>query len=577
MVMETKHTTRTPLEFLRPPLTKASVAAMTQKLFDNASEGILLTDEHVRIISVNKSFELITLYSQQEVIGKNPSILRSDRHEWDFYAQMWTDLNVNGHWKGEIWNKRKDGQLYIQRQNIYAIKNRRGVLTHYVSIFDDITKFKLQEEQIVHMSFHDALTGLPNRQLLIDRIERNIERCKRDQGRFALLFINLNRFKQINDSFGHDAGDTLLIMIAIRLRGGCRIVDTLCRFGGDEFIILIDRIQGDEGLLTIIQRLFERIEDPIPLHNDSVQISAFIGIALYPGDGENAKELISHADTAMHHAKSTGKNRYAFFDAATNEALRRQLKLEMQLHHAFEHRVFELYFQPKISLVDGCFEGAEVLLRWMHEGRFIPPSEFIPLAEENGSIVAIGAWVLQESFRILRDHPRLRLAINVSAKQIHQDDMARHLEELLSLYAVNPECIEIELTESAFINNPVAAGAILKRIRAQEISIALDDFGTGFSSLGYLKNLPIDVIKIDQSFVRDLLEDREDAVLVESIIALARALGKRTIAEGAESEAHVLRLRHMGCDSVQGYHIARPMPLEAFLAWVEAYPNHRLC
>ncbi|MBN2895442.1 MAG: diguanylate cyclase [Campylobacterales bacterium] len=351
---------------------RETTVQLAQNVFDNASEGILITDERTRILSVNRSFERITLYSSDEAIGQTPSMLRSNRHDSIFYAQMWTELRLHGHWQGEIWNRRKDGRFYIQRQNIDAIKNSRGKVTHYVSIFEDITELKRQEEQIIHMAYHDALTGLPNREMLIERIERNIERTKRDKGRFALLFLDLDRFKQINDSLGHDVGDTLLIIIAARLRGECRIVDTVCRFGGDEFIILLDRVESDEALLRILQRLLERIEAPIPLKNHLLHVTSSIGTVLYPGDGESPHELIQHADIAMYNAKKGGKNRYSFFDAATNAALRKQLKMEMQLHRGIERQEFELFFQPKISLDTAHLCGAEVLLRWHHKKNTSP-------------------------------------------------------------------------------------------------------------------------------------------------------------------------------------------------------------
>ncbi len=546
---------------------------LSQNVFENASEGILVTDSATRIISVNSSFEQITGYHRNEILGNPPNVLKSNRHDKEFYTKLWETLLREGHWQGEIWNRKKSGEIYIQRQSINIVRDAQGRITNFVSVFQDISELKLKEEQIVHMAYHDALTGLPNRLLLTDRISRNIERAKRHHARFAVLFLDLDRFKQINDTLGHNVGDDLLQIIAKRLSLICRAEDTLSRLGGDEFIILIDQFESDEQLLKILSRLLNVVREPAIIEEHHLTVSTSIGIAIYPEDGVTADILIKNADAAMYESKKSGKNSYSFFNPALNENLFAQLELEMKLHEALKKGEFELFAQPKVTLSNHQVCGAELLIRWKHDDAYIYPSDFIPVAEESGLIVAIGSWVMEESFRLLQHYRNmdLSLSINVSAKQFQQEDIVAQLQYFSAKYNVAPRMIQIELTESAFIGNPQTARTTLNAIRTLGFSIALDDFGTGFSSLSYLKQLPIDIIKIDQSFIRDMTTDSEDKVLVESIIAMAGALNKKTVAEGVETREHLEMLQELGCYGAQGYYFARPMPFREFIAWLKNY------
>jgi len=546
---------------------------LSQNVFENASEGILVTDNATRIISVNSSFEQITGYDRDEILGNPPNILKSNRHSKEFYAELWATLLREGHWQGEIWNRKKNGEIYIQRQSINIVRDAKGKITNFVSVFQDISELKLKEEQIIHMAYHDALTGLPNRLLLTDRISRNIERAKRHQSRFAVLFLDLDRFKQINDTLGHNVGDDLLQIISKRLSLICRAEDTVSRLGGDEFIILIDQFESEEQLLKILSRLLSVVREPAIVEDHHLTVSTSIGIAIYPEDGITADVLIKNADAAMYESKKAGKNSYSFFNPLLNENLFAQLELEMKLHDALKKGAFELFAQPKIDLSSQRVCGAELLIRWRHDDAYIYPSDFIPVAEESGLIVAIGNWVIEESFRLLQHYriTDISLSINVSAKQFRQEDIVSQLQYFSDRYEVAPHLIQIELTESAFIGNPKTARTTLNAIRTLGFTIALDDFGTGFSSLSYLKQLPIDIIKIDQSFIRDMTTDSEDKVLVESIIAMARALNKKTVAEGVETREHLEMLQELGCHSAQGYYFARPMPFREFVAWRKNY------
>ncbi len=552
---------------------------LSAKVFESSNEAILISDGKNRIISVNHRFEQITGYRAAEVLGSEAAILGADSENPSFYRNLHAILLEQGSWQGEASDRRKGGEIYPVWLSISLVRDKRGNPEYHIASFSDITERKQQEAQIEHLAFHDLLTGLPNRRLLIDRIQVAIAQAARDANGLALLFVDLDRFKTINDSLGHQAGDQLLRLVGERLKSWVRSGDTVSRVGGDEFIVLCPDCDSPEGASSLGDKLLGAIAQPYQIGDTELVITASIGIALYPDNGADANSLIGNADVAMYLAKENDRNNYQFYSPELNARNLERLQMELRLRHALEEEEFLLYFQPQIDARDGKIVGAEALIRWLEpELGLIPPGRFIPLAEETGQIQAIGEWVLQQSCRHLKKWQEMGLtnlpiAINLSARQFKQSSFVDTIGQTMAEHELPAHLLELELTESMLMKDVPQTTAKLNQLKKMGFRISIDDFGTGFSSLNYLRHFPLDVLKIDQSFVRELFDEGAALAIIESIIALARSLGMRTVAEGVETAEQRAILESSGCDILQGYLISRPLPEAEFLEWVQHY-NH---
>ena len=540
-----------------------------------SQEGMIVTDAGLHILRSNKAFSAITGYTAQEVVGKQPSFLQSGRHDAAFYAAMWHSINTQGAWEGEVWNRRKSGEVFAEWLSITAVTGDRGEVTHYVGSLTDITLRKAAEDEIRYLAFYDSLTRLPNRRLLRDRLEREMAALARNHGHGALLFIDLDNFKTLNDTLGHDVGDLLLQEVAKRLRQCVRDSDTVARLGGDEFVVLLCDLgevltQAIVRAKEVAEKLLSAMNQPYQLAGQPHYGSASIGVALFTERQASVDDLLKQADLAMYQAKGAGRNTLRFFDPAMQSAMAERAALEAELRQAMEQQQFELYFQPQVNL-QGQVTGAEGLLRWIHPERgVIAPGQFIALAEETGLIWRIGQWVLESAcaqlLRWAQDPATagLSLAVNVSARQFHAPEFVDLVLGCLDRSGANAQRLKLELTESVLLNSVEDAITKMNQIRERGVTFSLDDFGTGFSSLTYLKRLPLDQLKIDQSFVRDILVDPDDAAITRTIVTLAQSLGLGVIAEGVEQQAQRDLLAALDCQAFQGYFFGRPMPIAAF-------------
>ncbi len=539
-------------------------------VFRNTLEGVAVTNTNGTILSVNPAFTTITGYSEQEVVGKNPRILKSDHQNAEFYKHMWTTLLETGHWQGEIWNRRKSGAAYLEWLTIIMVKDEHGKPCHYVSVFRDITEIRQKEEHIRYMAYHDPLTKLPNRLLFNDRLQHTLTAAQRRPKTVAVMFIDLDRFKFINDTLGHNIGDALLQAVASRIKESVRQDDTISRLGGDEFVILLSDIATSQDAAHIAQKVLEVLSRPYTLAGHELNITASIGISVYPEDGVDVQTLMKNADTAMYHAKELGKNAYQFYTANMNAKLLERMMLEKNLRRALDQKEFSLYYQPRIHIGNGKICGMEALIRWHHpEMGMILPSQFIPVAEETNLIFPMGEWVLRaacEQNKVWQDAglPHLRVAVNVSGHQLRQHNLISIVKNVLNETGLPPEWLEIEITESVIMQHAEKNIQTLRELKDLGIQIAIDDFGTGYSSLNYLKRFPIDKLKIDRSFISDLSTDSDDMAITTAIIAVAHSLKLKVIAEGVETAEQLKFLKNKQCDEIQGYYFHRPMPVKAF-------------
>lgn len=548
-----------------------------------AHEGMVVTDADTVILRVNRGFTEITGYTAAEAVGMTPRLLRSGRHDADFYAAMWESIRRDGGWQGEIWNRRKSGEVYPEWLNITAVVGARNELTHFVATLTDITRRKAAEDAIKHLAFYDPLTRLPNRRLLLDRLQQALAACARSGRLGAILFIDMDNFKTLNDTLGHEVGDQLLQEVARRLTTCVRPSDTVvriggtvARFGGDEYVVLL------EGLSEIAQLAASEVENigtrilialarPYNLSGRDYHSSASVGITLFGSHGETVEELLKRADMAMYRAKAAGRNTLRFFDPDMQAAVSARAQLEFDLRQALRENQFVLHYQAQVRR-DGEITGAEVLVRWQHPQRgLVPPAQFVPLAEETGLIHLLGRWVLEESCRQLAAWSAtsataaLRLAVNISARQFRHQDFVAEVEGVLLETGADPHRLTLEFTESMLLDDTEDTVAKMTALKAVGVNFSLDDFGTGYSSLAYLKHLPLDQLKIDQSFVREVLTDPNDAAIARTIVALARSLGLAVIAEGVETQAQRDFLASHGCDAFQGYLFGRPGPAAELL------------
>jgi diguanylate cyclase (GGDEF)-like protein/PAS domain S-box-containing protein len=544
-----------------------------------SQEAMVITDAASLILRVNKAFTESTGYTEEEVVGQKISILKSGVHNSTFYDEMWACILNSGSWQGEIWDRRKNGEIYPKWLSITAVKSHNGIITHFIGTHDDITERKAADEQIKQLAFYDPLTLLPNRRLLQERIKHSINMERRDGRQLGLLMLDLDRFKAVNDSLGHLAGDELLQQVGTRISARIRDVDMVARLGGDEFIVLLEDITQPEDAARVAEEIIIDLTKPFLLaHGDTVQIGASIGISLYPQHGENIDELMDHADAALYQAKDAGRGCFAYFSEDLTLAARERMALETRLRNAILQNELRVFYQPQVDIISGRIVGAEALVRWQDpvEG-LIPPFRFIPIAEESGLIMEIGEWVLRETCRqgqqwLKAGLPALSLAVNVSPHQFRRSDICRLVATVLNETGFPAALLELEITESGLMENQDKATAILNNLRAQGVRLAIDDFGTGYSSLAYLKHFPLDVLKIDKSFIDDIPFHQDDMEIAATIVAMGHILGFKVLAEGVETPEQLAFLREKGCDMYQGYIKSKPIPAHEFVKFLRDQP-----
>lgn len=540
-----------------------------------SQEGMLVTDANRVILRVNSAFTLITGYSEDEIIGKHPGMLSSGRHDIDFYANMWESIVNTGSWEGEVWNRRKNGEVYPAHLTFTAVKGRDGTIVNYVATLVDITSRKSAEEEIQHLAYYDSLTGLPNRRLLMDRLSQALVTSARGKGGGAILFLDLDHFKTLNDTLGHDVGDLLLKQVSERLTSCVREGDTVARIGGDEFVIMLEGLsdsifEAARQAEIICEKILNTLNQIYHLNTYEYHSTTSIGATLFRGHEVGADELLKQADIAMYQSKTAGRNAIRFFDPVMQEVINNRAVLERELHKAFDNDQFQLHYQLQVNNL-GQTLGAEALIRWMHPERgMVLPFHFISLAEEIGLILPIGKWVIETACAQLKTWQQhaitkdIVLSINVSAKQFRQADFIEQIQDAVNRHGINPSLLKLELTESLLLEDVEEIITTMTTLREIGVQFSLDDFGTGYSSLMYLKRLPLNQLKIDQSFVRDLITDLSDQAIVHTIIAMAKSLSLDIIAEGVETEEQLKFLLNKGCTCYQGYLFSRPLPIVQF-------------
>jgi len=534
-------------------------------------DAVIVTDLAPKILAVNPAFTEITGYAATEVLGKSPSFLSSGRHDRAFYQAMWTSLRETGYWQGEIWNRRKDGEIYPELLTLNVVRNEQGELAHYVGVATDLSQLRRNEERFQRLVHYDPLTGLPNRLLLEARLQHTLERAGREGNRAAVLVIDLDQFKIINDSHGHAAGDALLVAVTRRLRTRLRDEDTLSRLAGDQFVLVLEALHEYQEAEIMARSIQASLEEPFILSDDcKAYVRASVGISVYPQDGGTAQTLLVGADAAVHRAKELGGRQFCYYTSEFNVQARATLVMEDALRRALAQEEFLLYYQPKVDLRSGRIAGAEALLRWQRPGcGIVSPLEFIPAAEKNGLIEAIGAWVIQDACRQMRAWRDaglgdIKVAVNVSARQFRCGGLEEVVVQALTQCGVEPSHLMLELTESMLMETPEEAVARMTALKRLGVRLSLDDFGTGYSSLAYLGRFPIDQMKIDRSFVIDIVTDPGAATIATSVIALAHRMRLVVVAEGVEDEAQAGYLWQNGCDQIQGYFFSKPLPAEEF-------------
>ena len=547
---------------------------LAASVFDHAHEGIIITDAAGTILEVNRAFTELTGWTRDEILGENPRVFRSGRQNAAFYDRMWSTLAERGWWRGEVWNRRKDGSLYAELLDISAVHDSAGCLTHYVGVFTDITLLKEHQQRLEDLVHHDPLTGLPNRVLLADRLAHAMAQADRAGTRLAVCYLDLDGFKPVNDTWGHETGDRLLIEIAQRLLGCVRAGDTVARLGGDEFVLLLGGLPERDDCTGALPRLQAAVCTPCVLDGRVLAVSASIGVTVYPDDASDADTLLRHADQAMYSAKQAGRNGFHLFDADQERRARDRSELIGRVHAGIPAGEFELHYQPEVDMQGGGVAGVEALLRWRPAGQpLLSPAAFLPAIEASPAEIALGEWVLDSAIAQLeRWHGAglaLTVAVNVSAHHLqHPGFVARLAQRLRTQPHVPGRLLRIEVLENAALGDVARVRQIIADCRALGVGCALDDFGTGYSSLTHLRRLPADVVKIDQSFIRDMLDDSDDLAIVEGVIGLARAFDRRVVAEGVETAEHGAVLLAFGCTHAQGYGIARPMPADALPDWL---------
>jgi diguanylate cyclase (GGDEF)-like protein/PAS domain S-box-containing protein len=543
---------------------------LSATVLEHIADGVMVIGLDGRIVAVNPAFTQITGYTEAEALGKGASMARSQRQEQHFYDEMWKSLGVSGFWRGEIWNQRKNGELYLEWLTVSAVRDDHAVITHYVGVFSDITKVKESQEKLDHMAHHDPLTALPNRLLFHDRLDHALQRAARDGQQLAILFIDLDRFKNVNDTLGHHIGDELLKQVAGALIGKLRDGDTLARLGGDEFIVLLENVDGEFGAGHVAEKLMSMFEQPFMVADYELFVTGSVGISLYPNDATDLNMLIRNADVAMYQAKARGRNGYQFYaPSMTGEGVER-LRLETMLRRSIEKDEIYLNYQPQVEIDSGRLIGVEALVRWDNpELGTVPPVRFIPLAEDTGFINQLGKWVLFESCRQMIRWQEAglyvpKIAVNLSVKQFERGSIVNMVAEILKETGLEPQRLQLEVTESVIMNTGDAL-VFINDLHSIGVGLAIDDFGTGYSSLAYLKQLPVQTLKIDRSFIKDISTDANDEAITVAIIQLGKSLNLSVIAEGVETEEQATFLLRNGCNKAQGYFYSRPVLAEALL------------
>jgi diguanylate cyclase (GGDEF)-like protein/PAS domain S-box-containing protein len=551
---------------------------LAANIFEHAREGITITDADGTIIDVNDAFIRITGYSRSEAIGQNSRILSSGRQDKVFYGAMWNALTLLGHWSGEIWNRRKNGEVYAELLTISSVRDAQGNTQQYVALFSDITAIKEHQSQLEHIAHFDALTNLPNRLLLADRLQQAMVQAQRRGQQVAVIYLDLDGFKNVNDHHGHDVGDQMLIAVASAMKDSLREGDTLARIGGDEFVAVLIDLESAESCVPMLTRLLAAAAAPVTLGNVVLQGSASIGATFYPQANDmEADQLLRQADQAMYQAKLAGKNRYHVFDAAHDSSLRVHHESLECVRLALLQNEFVLYYQPKVNMRSGKVIGAEALIRWQHpEKGLLAPATFLPLIEDHPLAVNLGEWVIDVALTQMEVWQAagldLAVSVNIGARQLQQGDFVARLQGILVTHPqVNPTSLELEVLETSALADMQQVSQVIEDCHQMGVKFALDDFGTGYSSLTYLKRLRVTQLKIDQSFVRDMLGDPDDLAILKGVIGLAAAFKREVIAEGVETVAHGTALLQLGCELAQGYGIARPMPADQLPAWVATW------
>lgn len=545
---------------------------LADKVIEASMEAIVICDKNARILRVNPSFTEITGYTSADVLGKNPSILSSGRHTKQFYKDMWQSLTEQGFWQGEIWNRRKDGSTYPEWLSITSIKDDRGDISQYASIFTDLTEIKKSEARIKRLAYFDELTRLPNRKLFNDRLHLALGYAREHEHRVAVAYVDLDFFQQINDLYGLETGDRVLKEVGRRIEEQLDEGDTVARFGGDEFNLILTDVDELPQISEFLNRLLNSVNQPILINDKEIKTTISIGVSFFPTDANDAETLLKCADSAVHQAKDFGRNSFRFFSSEQHRMIQSRYQMGIDLQLAIDNGEFQLYYQPKICLKTNRPTSCEALLRWKHpQLGFISPAEFIPLAEDLGLINRIGQFVISEACRqiaLWREQGELiKVAVNVSAKQFQHGEIAELILKTLEQHEIPPELLSVELTESCFLHCPEETKRALNHLRSHGLEIAIDDFGTGYSSLSYLRNLSFDILKIDRSFLVNLEQSEVDRAIVRSIIEMSHVLGLQVVAEGIEEKAQLDILREMSCDQLQGFLMARPMPADAFISW----------
>ncbi len=548
---------------LAKQMNKLELAA---SVFEHAAEGIVITKPDHTIIDVNNSFTKLTGFSKEDAVGKTPAILKSGLHKKDFYETIFTQIKKDGIWQGEFWNRNKNGELCAELTSICAVHNKYGELQNYIGMFNDITSMKEYQEQLAHFANFDPLTELANRRFFHERLTHAIQIAKKQDGRLAVFFIDLDNFKYVNDTLGHEAGDALLVSVSERLIAAVSDSDTLARMGGDEFVLLAEDVDSNDEIIMLAQKLNEALSNSFNIDGNRIFSSASIGISVFPTDGEDVDTLMKKADMAMYQSKDLGKGRFSFFSSELEVKLKNRLSIEDELRRAVAKDEFVLFYQPQIDSRTHSIIGVESLIRWNHPLRgVLSPFEFLTIAEQSGLIVSIGEWVLAHALSTLRDWLDMGInpgcmAINIADKQFKEKMFVDRVKHLVGLYKIDPSLVKLELTEGIIMDEPEEAISKLHELRDFGVKISIDDFGTGYSSLSYLKRFPINQFKIDRSFIIDIAHSHQDREIVTAIIAMGQALNIETVAEGIETAEQLEFLKELGCFFIQGYFYSKPLP-----------------
>lgn len=547
------------------------------KIFENVNEGIMITDKHKKIISVNPAFEFVTGYSTEEVMGKNPSILQSGLHDLSFYLTMWDTISTSGVWQGEIWNRRKTGDVYPEWLTIMTVKDAEGEITNYCGIFTDLSERKIAEDELEKRSLTDSLTDVCNRFAYLERMNTLLASSAHVSHtiQHAVFFLDLDRFKQVNDTLGHAVGDALLVEIAKRVQGLLKNKDILARYGGDEFVITLTNILHPREAAKFAEKLIRIIEEPVILNGQEIFVSASMGVSLYPADGETTERLVNRAEKAMTFSKKNGRNSYAFYFDGLHTDTKRVLLLDSELRKAIEHEDFTLHFQPKIDAGNLRLIGVEALVRWNNDKLgYVSPAEFIPYAEETGLIIPLSEIIFDLACKshkqlVNAGYPKVPIAVNVSSIHFQQQNFLESIQRIFERNNTSAGNFEIEMTERTVMNSATETVSKLVKLKQMGFKLSIDDFGTGYSSLSYLVRFPLDILKIDRSFIQHICSLDDKQVVVDAIIQMSHRLKMKVVAEGVESAQQVELLKEMGCNYIQGYYYSKPLPINELIDFIQ--------